>query len=233
MSDDETKLSVSVRLTPIHLGRLDEVVQELADDPSVQATGVTPTRHTAVRYILYEILGDEDWGTTEVVSFPGKKRNRPTLVVVEDDGEPAEEVTPAPNADAPTSSASDTPAPEEPAGPPPEVLDDNGHYLRSAMLEYYDQDPWEFSEAQITVHQYYDENGWIRVAGTGEGRTVQFYWNPDPAAQDLAVCPSDDGYGHTVYPQFSPDLGCVHLIPTDWGEDIDPNTIGDIGHWSP
>lgn len=239
------KISVTLTLDDKQQAKLAEVMDKMLLDPAVRATGARVTEHMAARFVFYEALAGQGQGgcsgcragipenAVETPANPAVAHadvslgSGPTPVEVEEVEEGVAE------AEVEEEAVAEEAAAEEAVAIPAHLLDKDGRYKRPLAMEFFDDNPWDLDEGQQEMHTYYAMEGWVRCAIGVGGDTVQMYWNSDPNAQDLAPFPGGDGHGRTVVARTDVALGTIHLVPPQWGEYVDPRTLGDVGEWSP
>lgn len=236
----DDRSSVRLRFSPDEVQRehIDSVKAYLRDDPKVRAMGQPVTDQVALRYAL--TLGLEK--AAFVATTDSAEASRQLSVPTHADhplgrwGPIAESATPpfappaaAPEQGVPAVEPEEEPLPrqpwEVPAEPVPEL------YARQPHWEYFDQGEWEIPDFEEQLHRYYDDAGWIRCAAAAEGVTVQLYWTPRSADQDLPVWPGPDAEGRTLTVQTVPEVGTAHVIPQGFGGERDAMEGAVV--WSP
>jgi hypothetical protein len=228
---------------------------QLDADPAVRATSGRATRQSAVRYLVYQALGQVyediiqatmerdgcDWVAAELTFEHGVAvpvsgiRNVPetdTRSRMERGNETGNEVN---------NEVASEPAEPVPSDADPVVaaerrilsrLPDN--IGRPLGLEYYDEDPWQFVESQQAMHDYYAHLGWVRIAvGVPDG-ILELYWTGNKAAQGAAIWNGRSPSGARVKRKVDEAMGVVHIVPPNWdGEPVNEAPNGDVGIWSP
>lgn len=187
--------SVSIRMSPRDLERIDSLIETVAESEAAREFGVEVDRSVVLRIAVIRGLAvmeaaQGNAGPRSVTAETGKAAVEPTA------------------------------AKQDPPSPSTGVIEEEVKRDKSGViLPPEGWNSWKSTErvpeSQTLVHEYYTSKGWQRWWGKAGNENISFYWTGDERLQSIEPFSGTGPDGKGILVQATPH-GPGHLVPHSW-----------------